>query len=128
MNGSAASFAPRTALSALEIATRLGLHAPTREQRAVIEADPHGQTIVVAGAGSGKTETMANRVVWLVANGHVDVPEVLGLTFTRKAAAELAERVRQRVAQLVAEGIAEVSLDPLESASGSRAMSIACSR
>ena len=68
------------ALSALEIATRLGLHAPTPEQRAVIEADPHGQSIVVAGAGSGKTETMANRVVWLLANGHVEVPEVLGLT------------------------------------------------
>ena len=115
--GSAGSAAPRTALSATEIATRLGLHAPTPEQRAVIEADPHGQSIVVAGAGSGKTETMANRVVWLLANGHVDVPEVLGLTFTRKAAAELAERVRQRVAQLVDEGIAEVSLDPLESAS-----------
>jgi DNA helicase-2/ATP-dependent DNA helicase PcrA len=99
------------------IATRLGLHAPTAEQRAVIEADPRGQSIVVAGAGSGKTETMANRVVWMLANGHVAVPEVLGLTFTRKAAGELAERVRERVAQLVAEGIADVSLDPLESAS-----------
>ncbi|MFF2494844.1 UvrD-helicase domain-containing protein [Agromyces sp. NPDC058064] len=104
------------ALSALEIATRLGLHAPTPEQRAVIEADPHGQSIVVAGAGSGKTETMANRVVWLLANGHVEVPEVLGLTFTRKAAGELAERVRDRVAQLVGEGIAAVALDPIESA------------
>ena len=60
------------------------------------------------GAGSGKTETMANRVVWLLANGHVGVPEVLGLTFTRKAAGELAERMRERVGQLVAEGIAEV--------------------
>ncbi|MDQ0575916.1 ATP-dependent DNA helicase [Agromyces albus] len=104
-------------LSAIEIAARLGLHEPTPEQRAVIEADPRRQSIVVAGAGSGKTETMANRVVWLLANGHVDVPEVLGLTFTRKAAGELAERVRERVAQLVAEGIADVSLDPLESAS-----------
>ena len=45
--------------------------------------------LVVAGAGSGKTETMANRVVWLLANGHVRVPEILGLTFTRKAAGEL---------------------------------------
>jgi DNA helicase-2/ATP-dependent DNA helicase PcrA len=114
----AAQAAPAGAMcvGSLEIAARLGLHAPTDEQRAVIEADPHGASIVVAGAGSGKTETMANRVVWLLANGHVAVPEVLGLTFTRKAAGELADRVRERVAQLVAEGIAEVSLDPLESA------------
>ncbi|HET8779199.1 MAG TPA: ATP-dependent helicase, partial [Agromyces sp.] len=103
-------------IGAHEIAARLGLHAPTEEQRAVIEADPNGASIVVAGAGSGKTETMANRVVWLLANGHVAVPEVLGLTFTRKAAGELADRVRERVGQLVAEGIAAVSLDPLESA------------
>ncbi|GGI48545.1 DNA helicase-2/ATP-dependent DNA helicase PcrA [Agromyces flavus] len=103
-------------IGADEIAHRLGLHAPTPEQRAVIEADPGGQSLVVAGAGSGKTETMANRVVWLLANGYVDVPEVLGLTFTRKAAGELAERVRERVGQLVAEGVAEVVLDPLESA------------
>ncbi|MDQ0892812.1 ATP-dependent DNA helicase [Agromyces ramosus] len=106
-----------TGLRAEAIAALLGLHAPTPEQRAVIEADPRGQSIVVAGAGSGKTETMANRVVWMLANGHVAVPEVLGLTFTRKAAGELAERVRERIAQLVAEGIADVSLDPLESAS-----------
>lgn len=106
----------RGRIGADEIARRLGLHEPTPEQRAVIEADPRRQSIVVAGAGSGKTETMANRVVWLLANGLVDVPEVLGLTFTRKAAGELAERVRERVAQLVAEGIADVRLDPLESA------------
>lgn len=103
-------------LGATEIADRLGLHAPTPEQRAVIEAEPLGASIVVAGAGSGKTETMANRVVWLLANGHVTVPEVLGLTFTRKAAGELADRVRERVGQLVDEGIATVELDPLESA------------
>ena len=107
---------PTARIGALEIAERLGLHAPTAEQRAVIEADPFGASIVVAGAGSGKTETMANRVVWMLANGHVTVPEVLGLTFTRKAAGELAERVRERVGQLVAEGIAQVELDPLESA------------
>ena len=107
---------PTAHIGALEIAERLGLHAPTAEQRAVIEADPFGASIVVAGAGSGKTETMANRVVWMLANGHVSVPEVLGLTFTRKAAGELAERIRERVGQLVAEGIAQVELDPLESA------------
>ncbi|WP_431280205.1 UvrD-helicase domain-containing protein [Leifsonia poae] len=72
-------------LSAVQIAETLGLPTPTGQQQAVIEA-PLGPAIVVAGAGSGKTETMANRVVWLLANGHVRVPEILGLTFTRKAA------------------------------------------
>ena len=42
--------------------------------------------VVVAGAGAGKTETMAARVVWLVANGFAKPEQVLGLTFTRKAA------------------------------------------
>ncbi|WP_296195708.1 ATP-dependent DNA helicase [uncultured Microbacterium sp.] len=83
-------------LSGDDIAAALGKPAPTAEQRAVIEAPP-SPALVVAGAGSGKTETMAGRVVWLVANGHVRADEVLGLTFTRKAAGELAERVEQRL-------------------------------
>ena len=48
---------------------------------------------MVAGAGSGKTETMAARVVYLVATGQVRPEQVLGLTFTRKAAAALSQRV-----------------------------------
>ncbi|QZY52473.1 ATP-dependent DNA helicase [Leucobacter tenebrionis] len=71
---------------------------PTAEQRAVIEHPLGGSTLVVAGAGSGKTETMANRVVWLVANGLVGPDQVLGLTFTRKAAGELRERISGRLA------------------------------
>ncbi len=86
-------------MSAAEIARRLGRPAPTDEQTGVIEA-PLEPLLVVAGAGSGKTETMAARVVWLVANGLVAPEEVLGLTFTRKAAGELAERVRSRLRAL----------------------------
>jgi DNA helicase-2/ATP-dependent DNA helicase PcrA len=48
---------------------------------------------------------MAARVVWLVANGLVRPDQVLGLTFTRKAARELAARVRRRLAQLSGQGI-----------------------
>ena len=48
---------------------------------------------VVAGAGSGKTSVMAARVVWLVATGQVRPDQVLGLTFTNKAAGELAARI-----------------------------------
>jgi DNA helicase-2/ATP-dependent DNA helicase PcrA len=78
------------------IAVALGLPRPTPDQAAVIEAAP-APAIVIAGAGSGKTETMAGRVVWLVANGQVRADEVLGLTFTRKAAGELAERIQRRL-------------------------------
>ncbi|HSU37375.1 MAG TPA: ATP-dependent DNA helicase [Propionibacteriaceae bacterium] len=51
--------------------------------------------VIIAGAGSGKTTVMAARVVWLVGTGAVRPEEVLGLTFTRKAAAELSQRIRQ---------------------------------
>ncbi len=56
--------------------------------------------VVVAGAGSGKTETMAARVAWLVANQLVAPEAVLGLTFTRKAASELGARIRLRLSSL----------------------------
>ncbi|MFF0450118.1 UvrD-helicase domain-containing protein [Streptomyces sp. NPDC004609] len=65
----------------------------TPEQTACITAPPAPQ-VVVAGAGSGKTTVMAARVVWLVGTGQVAPEQVLGLTFTNKAAGELAERVR----------------------------------
>lgn len=87
-------------LSAVDVARALGLeHDPTPEQTAVIEA-PMEPLLVVAGAGSGKTETMAARVVWLVANRFVEPDEVLGLTFTRKAASELSARVERRLRTL----------------------------
>jgi DNA helicase II / ATP-dependent DNA helicase PcrA len=82
-----------------QLARLLRLPEPTREQAAVIGA-PLGPLAVIAGAGSGKSETMAARLVWLVANGKVRPDRVLGLTFTRKAAAELADRVRSRLDRL----------------------------
>ncbi len=89
------------------IAALLGRPAPTEEQERVITA-PMAPGVVVAGAGSGKTETMASRVVWLVANGHVHPDEVLGLTFTRKAATELGLRVRRRLAALASTGRVDI--------------------
>ncbi|MFT4282066.1 ATP-dependent DNA helicase [Microbacterium sp.] len=94
------------------LAAALGQFPPTDEQAAVIAA-PLTPTLVVAGAGSGKTETMAGRVVWLVANGLVRRDQVLGLTFTRKAAGELAERIQNRLERL-AEFEAHGLLDRLE--------------
>ncbi|UJP11517.1 ATP-dependent helicase [Microbacterium sp. KUDC0406] len=86
-------------ISALDVAAALGLPSPTPAQQRVIEAPPT-PALVVAGAGSGKTETMSGRVVWLVANGHVRRDEILGLTFTRKAAGELSERIAARLAMI----------------------------
>ncbi|MDD7962919.1 ATP-dependent DNA helicase [Microbacterium thalli] len=86
-------------VSPAALAAALGQFPPTPEQSAVISA-PLEPALVVAGAGSGKTETMAGRVVWLVANGLVSRAGILGLTFTRKAAGELAERIRRRLDRL----------------------------
>src|SRR6195952_2567332 len=90
-------------ITAAHLAEILQLPPPTDEQAAVIEA-PMAPVLVVAGAGSGKTETMAARVLFLVANGLVRPDEVLGLTFTRKAAAGLATRIRKRLRTLAAHG------------------------
>ena len=72
---------------------------------------PPEPALVVAGAGSGKTETMAARVVWLVANGLVLPEQVLGLTFTRKAARQLGDRVRRRLRRLAGSRLLD-ELDP----------------
>ncbi|MEV8551342.1 UvrD-helicase domain-containing protein [Streptomyces glaucescens] len=81
----------------------------TPEQTACITAPPAPQ-VIVAGAGSGKTTVMAARVVWLVGTGQVAPEQVLGLTFTNKAAGELAERVRKA---LIKAGVTDPDLiDP----------------
>ena len=93
-----------------ELADTLGVVAPTDEQAAVIAAPP-GPLVVIAGAGAGKTETMAARVVWLVANGYARPDQVLGLTFTRKAAGQLLRRVRSRLSRLAGAGIGNTIQD-----------------
>ncbi|GAA1049655.1 ATP-dependent helicase [Arthrobacter russicus] len=72
---------------------------PTDEQLNIIEA-PLEPMLVIAGAGSGKTTTMADRVVHLVAQGLARPEDILGVTFTRKAAGELAAKVRSQLRQL----------------------------
>ena len=97
--GVAARYSPA------QLARLLGLPEPTTEQATVIAA-PLAPMVVAAGAGSGKSETMAARVVWLVANGLVRPERVLGLTFTRKAAGELSDRIRARL-----DGLRRAGLD-----------------
>ena len=101
-------------ISPLEIAAALRtvdskVSDPTPEQIAIISA-PLEPAVVIAGAGSGKTETMSARVLWLVANKIVRPDEILGLTFTRKAAGELSIRVRKRLRQLKEAGLLDKNL------------------
>ncbi len=69
---------------------------PSPEQQAVIE-HPASPVLVVAGAGSGKTESMARRILRMVETDQAEPSQVMALTFTNKAAAELAKRVRARL-------------------------------
>jgi len=82
-----------------ELAKVLGF-PPSDEQWAAISAPLDGPLLVLAGAGSGKTAVMAARVVWLVGSGAVRPEQVLGLTFTNKAAGELAARIRSLLSQV----------------------------
>jgi DNA helicase-2/ATP-dependent DNA helicase PcrA len=68
--------------------------AASEQQWAAISA-PLEPAVVIAGAGSGKTTLMAARVVYLVVTGQVRPDQVLGLTFTTKAAGELRARIRE---------------------------------
>ncbi len=58
-----------------------------------------GPLLILAGAGSGKTNTMTHRIAYLIKEKHVPATAILGLSFTRKAAEELKERVKKLTAQ-----------------------------
>ncbi len=80
-----------------DLAALLGVPFSTQQLEAITA--PLEPGVIVAGAGSGKTTVMAARVVWLVGTGAVAADEILGLTFTNKAAAELGQRVRKALGE-----------------------------
>ncbi|WP_026553402.1 ATP-dependent DNA helicase [Arthrobacter sp. H20] len=116
-DGPARRFSARDLAALLHRDPATPVQYPTPDQVTIIEA-PLEPLLVIAGAGSGKTKTMADRVVWLVANGLVRPEQILGVTFTKKAAGELSTRIRQQLSALypalVAEGIGETTEDGLD--------------
>ena len=98
-----AQYSPEEIIAKLQAHPKFGatIKPITKHQSSIISSDLE-PAVVIAGAGSGKTETMSNRVLYLVANGFVTPDQILGLTFTRKAAGELSVRVRKRLRQLSA--------------------------
>jgi DNA helicase II / ATP-dependent DNA helicase PcrA len=62
-------------------------------QREAVTAPPEVPLLVVAGAGSGKTRVLTNRVGWLIGEHHASPFALLAITFTNKAAGEMKERV-----------------------------------
>lgn len=73
------------------------------QQMAVLS--PPGKTLVLAGAGSGKTSVIIGRLVQLIEKEEVDPSEIVGLTFTNKAAEEMRERISKKIGKARAENL-----------------------
>jgi ATP-dependent exoDNAse (exonuclease V) beta subunit len=86
--------------------------------RQAIVTDLDGTLFVEAGAGSGKTKSLVDRVVALVTCEAVPMREIVAVTFTEKAAAELRDRIRRALEQraLAGDPLAQAGLDELDAA------------
>ena len=85
----------------------------TLEQKSFIEDRGHN-ILVSAAAGSGKTAVIVERVIRLITEDGYDVSDLLVVTFTRAAAAEMRDRIRDAVSEaLMADNISEAVRDHL---------------
>ncbi len=102
--------------SSQAIETILGRLNPQQRQAA---AHGDGPLLIVAGAGTGKTATLVQRVAWLIAGG-VDPSKILLLTFTRRAAAEMLRRVDNLLRHLADSAGTQPPAHDMKTPSGTR--------
>jgi DNA helicase-2/ATP-dependent DNA helicase PcrA len=77
---------------------------PSADQEAAIVAPASGRHSVNAGAGTGKTSTLALRALYLIEAGYVRADEIVVVTFTKKAAAEVGSRIADTIDRAIADG------------------------
>ncbi len=99
-----AAPAPRRRPSHLRVQPPLLADLTPRQRKAVTHRD--GPLLVVAGAGTGKTTVITRRIAWLIAEKRARPSEILALTFTDRAAAEM----QARVDELVPYGYADAAI------------------
>ena len=86
----------------VDVSPLLGSLNPVQRE-AVLHAD--GPVLIVAGAGSGKTRALTHRIAYLIREQHVSPYAILAITFTNKAAREMADRVETLLGERVARGM-----------------------
>lgn len=79
------------------------LHKLTSQQAQAVQS-PKSRVLVVAGAGSGKTEVMARRIAWWVAVGSISKDQIVAFTFTERAAEEMKFRIRSWITKVTPAG------------------------
>ena len=94
-----------------------------KEQRQAVEC-VEGPVLIVAGAGSGKTRVLTSRIAYMIEKG-TDPSRILALTFTKKAAGEMKERIGQMVGERKAR---RIWMGTLTEPEGMRAFLIQTSR
>ncbi len=105
---------PRLGLPEPEVQPQAPL--PDRNARERIRNDLETNLLVEAGAGSGKTTALVDRMVSLVATGAAQIGQVAAVTFTRKAAAELRERFQAALEKALSEQADSATADRLHDA------------